>query len=101
MMEKLAILIEFKALPGQRDALAAHLASAGAGYASEAGTESFMVHLSLTDADTVVVYERYSSAAAKQLHESAPRFADIRAKTGSFLAGAPVVKPLNVVGGKP
>jgi quinol monooxygenase YgiN len=99
-MEKLAILIQFKAQPGKRDALAAHLAAAGTGYASETGTESFMVHLSLTDADTVVVYERYSSAAAKDFHESAPAYADIRAKTGSFLAGAPLVTPLAVIGGK-
>jgi quinol monooxygenase YgiN len=99
-MEKLAVLIHFKARPGQRDALAAHLATAGTSYASEPGTESFMVHLSLTDTDTVLVYERYSSAAAKEVHESAPGYADIRAKTGSFLAGAPQVTPLAVVGGK-
>jgi quinol monooxygenase YgiN len=99
-MEKLAILIHFKAQPGRRDALARHLATAATGYASEAGTESFMVHLSLTDADTVVVYERYSSAAAKELHESAHGYAEIRAKTGAFLAGAPQVTPLTVVGGK-
>lgn len=99
-MSKIAVVIHFKAKPGQRDALAAHLAVSGASYASEAGTEAFMSHASLTDADTVVVYERYSSAAAKEAHESAPGYAAIRAKTGEFLAGAPQVMPLSVIGGK-
>jgi quinol monooxygenase YgiN len=99
-MDKLALLIQFKAQPGQRAALAAHLAAAGAGYSSESGTESFMVHHSLSDGDTVVVYERYSSEAAKLLHESAPGYAAIREKTGSFLAGPPIVMPLGVIGGK-
>jgi quinol monooxygenase YgiN len=99
-MAKIAVVIHFKAKPGQRDALAAHLASAGASYAAEAGTEAFMAHALLTDADTVVVYERYSSDAAKQAHENAPGYAAIRAKTGEFLAGPPQVIPLLVVGGK-
>jgi quinol monooxygenase YgiN len=99
-MEKVAVLIHFKAKPGQRDALATHLAAAGVSYAREPGTEAFIVHLSLTDADTVVVYERYSSATDKEVHERSPDYPAIRAETGAFLAGPPQVTPLAVVGGK-
>jgi hypothetical protein len=34
------------------------------------------------------------------VHESAPGYAAIRAKTGEFLAGPPQVTPLSVIGGK-
>jgi quinol monooxygenase YgiN len=99
-MESIAILIQFTAKPGQRDALAAHLATAGASYAAEAGTQAFISHLSLIDPNTVVVYERYASEIAQQAHEQAPGHGAIRAKTDEFLAGPPQVTPLAVFGGK-
>jgi quinol monooxygenase YgiN len=99
-MTPIAILIQFTAKPGQRDALLSHLVAAGQSYAAEEGTQVFAVHAALTDPNGVVVYERYASDAAKQAHEQAPGYAAIRAKTGEFLAGAPQVLPLRVAGGK-
>ena len=99
-MPRIALFITFKAKPGARDALAAHLAAAGRSYSTEAGTEAFVVAHSLTDPDAVLVYERYADEAAKAAHEAAPGYAGIREKTGTFLAGAPAVVPMAVVGGK-
>jgi len=99
-MSKIALSLTFRAQPGQRDALATHLAAAGATYQSEAGTEAFVVHTSPTEPDVVHVYERYASAEAQRLHEATPEYAATRARTAEFLAGPPLVVPLRVVGGK-
>jgi quinol monooxygenase YgiN len=99
-MTKLAIIIEFSAQPGKASELAAHLAAAGQSYISEPGTEVFASHVSLVNPDVVVVYERYTNAAAKDMHKAAPGYAAIRAKTATFLAGPPKVTPLSLVGGK-
>ena len=99
-MTQVAILLTLRARAGKRDALAAHLAQAGASYAHEAGTEAFAVHASPVDPDVVHVYERYASADAQRLHESSADYAATRARTSEFLAGPPSVTPMLVVGGK-
>jgi quinol monooxygenase YgiN len=94
------VIITFKAKPGQRDALAQHLLEAASSYSVEQGTELFLINESPVDPDAVIVYESYSSDAAKVAHESAPGYGEIRAKTGPFLAGPPQVMPLSPLGGK-
>ena len=96
----IGLYIEFTARAGMRDALAAHLLSAGESYRREAGTHQFVVHLSPASPDSVFVYERYENEAAKSAHEAAEGYSAIRATTGTFLAGAPKVSPLSVLGGK-
>jgi quinol monooxygenase YgiN len=94
------VIITFKAKPGQRDALAQHLLAAATSYASEHGTELFLISESPVDSDAVIVYESYSNDAAKSAHETAPGYNEIRAKTGPFLAGPPQVIPISPLGGK-
>ena len=97
---KFGLIITFIAKAGQRDALADHLAKAGESYGNEVGTEQFVVAISPTQPDAVTVIERYADHASHAAHENAAGYAEIRAKTGSFLAGPPTVLPLNIVGGK-
>jgi quinol monooxygenase YgiN len=94
------VIITFKAIEGQRDALAKHLLDAAHSYSGEMGTELFTVNLSPVDPDAVIVFETYASDAAKTAHEAAPGYGIIRAKMGSFLAGPPQIVPLLPVGGK-
>jgi quinol monooxygenase YgiN len=98
--QRTGVVITFKAKPGQRDALANHLLAAASSYAHEEGTELFLINKSPIDTDSIIVYECYSSNAAKAAHESSPGYAEIRAKTGLFLAGPPQVIPLLPLGGK-
>ena len=94
------LIITFSAKAGQQAALAAHLSQAGASYANEPGTEQFVVATSPTQPDAVIVIERYSSHAAHATHEAAAGYAEIRAKTGQFLAGPPQVLPLMIASEK-
>jgi quinol monooxygenase YgiN len=94
------LVITFTAHPGMRDALVAHLVAAGQSYASETGTQQFVVATSPSAPDTVIVIERYADHAAHAKHEAALGYAAIRAKTGEFLAGPPQVLPLQIAGGK-
>jgi quinol monooxygenase YgiN len=98
--QRTGVIITFKAKPGQRDALAQHLLEAARSYMIEQGTELFLINESPVDPDAIIVYESYSSDAAKAAHETASGYAEIRAKTGPFLAGPPQVTPLLPLGGK-
>jgi quinol monooxygenase YgiN len=98
--QRVGVIITFKAKPGQRDGLAQHLLEAAGSYAPEHGTDLFLISQSPVDPDAVIVYESYSSDAAKAAHESASGYSEIRAKTGPFLAGPPQVMPLLPLGGK-
>ncbi len=99
-MDKIGVFLQFRAKPGMRNELAIHLVQASESYADEAGTEVFTIHVSPVEPDTVLVYERYRDAQAKETHESAPGYAAIRDKTDTFLAGPPLALPLLYVGGK-
>jgi quinol monooxygenase YgiN len=98
--QRIGVIITFKAKPGRRDALAQYLLEAAKSYQGEQGTELFLISRSPVDPDAIVVYESYSSDAAKAAHESAAGYSEIRAKTGPFLAGRPQVLPLLPLGGK-
>lgn len=99
--QKISVLIRFKAKKGQTQALANHLVeSANLLTISEKGTEIFTISTTPIDPEAVYVYEVYSDAEAKILHETGDLYTEIRFKTGEFLDGPPQVIPLVPIGGK-
>jgi quinol monooxygenase YgiN len=86
--QKISVLLRFKAKAGQTQALASHLVeTANQLTISEEGTEIFTVSTTPIDPEAVYVYEVYSSAEAKALHETGDVYNAARAKTNEFVDG--------------
>jgi quinol monooxygenase YgiN len=99
--QKISVLLRFKAKAGQTQALVNHLvATANQLTISEEGTEIFTISTTPIDPEAVYVYEVYSSAEAKALHETGDVYNAARAKTNEFVDGPPTVVPLIPMGGK-
>jgi quinol monooxygenase YgiN len=98
---KVSVLLRFKAKTGMKADLINHLLySANTLTPNEDGTEIWTVSTTPTDEEAVYVYEVYSSADAKALHETGDAYAAIRNKMGEFTEGMPQVIPLIPQGGK-
>jgi quinol monooxygenase YgiN len=99
--QKISILLRFKAKKGQTQALANHLVeTANKLTPNELGTEIFTVSTTPIDPEAVYVYEVYTNAEAKILHETGDVYKAARDKTNEFVDGAPQVVPLIPIGGK-
>lgn len=99
--EKVSVLLRFKAQKGKKQDLVNHLtATAKLLATNEEGTEIFTISTTPIDEEAVYVYEVYSSAAAKALHETGDAYNKARAMTNEFVDGPPQVVPLFVQGGK-
>jgi quinol monooxygenase YgiN len=98
---KVSVLLGFKAKNGMKPDLINHLIhSANTLTPNEDGTEIWWVSTTPIDEEAVYVYEVYSSAAAKALHETGDAYAAIRNKIVDFVDGMPQVIPLIPEGGK-
>jgi quinol monooxygenase YgiN len=98
---KVSVLIRFKAKNGLKTDLVNHLVNAAKTLTpNEDGTEIWTVSTTPIDEEAVYVYEVYSSADAKKVHETGKAYEDIRNKTGDFTEGMPQIIPLIPMGGK-
>lgn len=62
--------------------------------ASEQGTMQYILHRARKDPGKFVMYETYRDKEALNLHGSTPYFADLFARIGPLLDGAPVLEIL-------
>jgi quinol monooxygenase YgiN len=98
---KISVLIRFKPKNGMKAELIKQLIhSADTLTPNEDGTEIWTVSTTPTDEAAVYVYEVYSSAEAKALHETGDAYASIRQRINELVDGMPQVIPLIPQGGK-
>ena len=78
------------ATPGQGDALVAAMQKIAAEVVKEEGNHCYLVHQSLDDADTLLIYEEYTDEAALQAHRD--HMKELGGGLKGLLAGRPDVK---------
>ncbi len=61
---------------------------------SEQGTMQYILHRAKRDPGKFVMYETYKDKEALNLHSATPYFADLFAKIGPLLDGAPILEIL-------
>ncbi len=85
-MGKIALVVEFKLKPGQRDGFIARVRQHGAiCLESEPGCLQFDVLVPNDTSDHVILYEVYADQAALDAHGETPRMAEYRRDTQDML----------------
>ena len=85
-MGKIALVVEFKLKPGQRDAFIARVRQHGATcLKSEPGCLQFDLLVPQGDADRAFLYEVYADQAALDAHGETPHMAEYRRDTQDML----------------
>ena len=98
---KVSTLIKLKVIPEKKEALVKHLlAFSELILKDDDGIEIFIVSISPKDDDVIYIYEVYSNACAKELHESTELYIQHRVRTNNLMHGLPEVIFLTPRGGK-
>ncbi len=90
-MSKTAVLAKITAKAGQRDALRAELAKMFPVVAEEAGTQAYVLHDDLGDADTVWMYELYVDDEALAVHSGSAAMAEMFTSLAGLVAEPPML----------
>ena len=86
-MTAIALVVEIRLHPGQRDAFVARLLQHRENVrAHEPGCQRFDILLPEDSADDCVLYELYRDGAVLAAHDAAPYFRDYRADTAAMIA---------------
>jgi len=86
-MPAIALVVEIRAHPGQRDAFLARLRQHRENVqAHEPGCQAFEILVAEEDAETLVLYELYRDDEALRDHDAAPYFQAYREDTAAMIA---------------
>ena len=84
-MANLALVATIKTVPGKRDEYLKHLkAHRERCLATEPGTLNFEILLPLEEADTIMLYEVYTSAEAFEVHRTGPSMQQAKQDTNGL-----------------
>ncbi|MBR1146109.1 antibiotic biosynthesis monooxygenase [Bradyrhizobium sp. AUGA SZCCT0431] len=84
-MTNMALVATIKTIPGKRDEYLKHLkAHRERCLATEPGTLTFEILLPLEEADTIMLYEVYTSPEAFQVHRTGPSMQQALQDTGGL-----------------
>lgn len=86
----IGITAVMKAVPGKGDALVEEMKTIAAEVVKEEGNHCYVVHQSLDDADTLLIYEQYTDQAALDAHRE--NLKKLGGNLKDLLAGRPDVK---------
>ena len=92
----IAITAVMKAAEGKGDALVEEMKTIAAEVAKEEGNHCYLVHQSVDDADTVLIYEQYTDQAALEAHRE--NLKTLGGNLKALLAGRPDVKLFTLKG---
>lgn len=99
-MSKIAVIAKLPAAEGKRDELAEAFNAAIATAESEPGTERYVLHKDLGDANVLWVYEMYTDNDALTSHSSSDAFKALGAALGPLMGGRPELILLEPLAGK-
>lgn len=86
-MPAIALVVEIRTQPGQRDAFLARLRQHRAKVlANEPGCRGFEILLAEEEPDSLVLYEAYQDEQALEEHDAAPYFLAYREDTAAMIA---------------
>ena len=86
-MPAIALVVEIRTHPGQRDAFLARLQRHRANVlAHEPGCQRFEILLAEEETDTLVLYELYQDEDALKAHDAAPYFQAYREDSAAMIA---------------
>jgi quinol monooxygenase YgiN len=86
-MPAIALVVEIRTQPGQRDAFLARLRQHRAKVlANEPGCRGFEILLAEEEPDSLVLYEAYQDEQALEEHDAAPYFQAYREDTAAMIA---------------
>jgi quinol monooxygenase YgiN len=86
-MPAIALVVEIRTQPGQRDAFLARLRQHRAKVlANEPGCRGFEILLAEEEPDSLVLYEAYQDEQALEDHDAAPYFQAYREDTAAMIA---------------
>lgn len=86
-MPAIALVVEIRTQPGQRDAFLARLRQHRAKVlANEPGCRGFEILLAEEEPDSLVLYEAYQDERALEEHDAAPYFQAYREDTAAMIA---------------
>jgi quinol monooxygenase YgiN len=99
-MSKIAIIAKLPAAEGKRDELAEAFQAAITNAEGEPGTERYILHKDLGDANVLWVYEMYTDNDALTVHSSSDAFKALGGALGPLMGGRPELILMEPVSGK-
>jgi quinol monooxygenase YgiN len=88
-MPKVAMVAKLTAIDGKRDELAAVFETLFPAVEKEDGTEVYVLHEDVGDANVIWFYELYTDEAALGVHGSSDAMKELGSKLGGLIAAAP------------